>query len=321
MSRNPVLYKGLVVGVIVLFIGIGIQPAFADKSIESDNSELAEITIEFYETDRTYNHTVLLTKGQIRELENLINNVEIKLGNADNKIEKEAIYKDTVVLLNDYCLLPKDISVEKAQELVTGKEYNSVVVKLFERWYKRNHESMDDNENILCLIAGDGFIIHGARGIMTILAPIWNFIYKGLWDLGEKYPFLEKLCHEVLIKIPENLFLLWVARPFGVGFELFFGCKIVSPLSVEYRSCPGDFISIGLNGIISNKGNFYGQLPLLPFIGLIYDGSVYDNIINYYYPGAVGFTGIKMLIPGYYTHYIILGSALWFKIGEEPPEV
>ncbi len=29
MSKNPVLYKSLVVGVIILFVGIGIQPAFA----------------------------------------------------------------------------------------------------------------------------------------------------------------------------------------------------------------------------------------------------------------------------------------------------
>ncbi|UCF50058.1 MAG: hypothetical protein JSU91_00845 [Thermoplasmatales archaeon] len=31
MSRNPVLYKVLVIGFIVLFIGIGIQPAFANE--------------------------------------------------------------------------------------------------------------------------------------------------------------------------------------------------------------------------------------------------------------------------------------------------
>ena len=45
MSRNPVLYKTLVVGVIVLFIGLGIQPAYAltnDEQIikeENNNSE------------------------------------------------------------------------------------------------------------------------------------------------------------------------------------------------------------------------------------------------------------------------------------------
>jgi hypothetical protein len=39
MSKNPVLYKSLAVSVIVLFIGLGIQPAFAitSNSIESDD--------------------------------------------------------------------------------------------------------------------------------------------------------------------------------------------------------------------------------------------------------------------------------------------
>jgi len=37
MSKNPVLYKSLVVGVIVLFIGVGIQPAFATNQPETDD--------------------------------------------------------------------------------------------------------------------------------------------------------------------------------------------------------------------------------------------------------------------------------------------
>ena len=36
MNKNPVLYKSLVVGVIILFVGVGIQPAFA---VSPDTSE------------------------------------------------------------------------------------------------------------------------------------------------------------------------------------------------------------------------------------------------------------------------------------------
>ena len=38
MSRNPFLYKSLVVGVIVLFVGVGIQPAISDVSISNKES-------------------------------------------------------------------------------------------------------------------------------------------------------------------------------------------------------------------------------------------------------------------------------------------
>jgi len=36
MDKNPVLYKTLVVGVIVLFIGMGVQPAYAYEDIEQN---------------------------------------------------------------------------------------------------------------------------------------------------------------------------------------------------------------------------------------------------------------------------------------------
>jgi hypothetical protein len=39
MSKNPVLYKTLVVGVIILFIGIGIQPAIAVTPNTSDSND------------------------------------------------------------------------------------------------------------------------------------------------------------------------------------------------------------------------------------------------------------------------------------------
>ncbi|UCF49412.1 MAG: hypothetical protein JSU91_06610 [Thermoplasmatales archaeon] len=43
MKGNPVLYKTLVVGVIVLFIGIGVQPAFAVTKDISDSDDDCDI--------------------------------------------------------------------------------------------------------------------------------------------------------------------------------------------------------------------------------------------------------------------------------------
>ena len=46
MVKNPVLlYKTLVVGVIVIFIGVGIQPAFAVNIISTDNEEDCSICL------------------------------------------------------------------------------------------------------------------------------------------------------------------------------------------------------------------------------------------------------------------------------------
>ena len=43
MSKNPVLYKSLVVGVIVLFIGVGINPAVAVTPDNSNNRDDCEL--------------------------------------------------------------------------------------------------------------------------------------------------------------------------------------------------------------------------------------------------------------------------------------
>jgi hypothetical protein len=48
MSKNPVLYKSLVIGVIVLFIGIGIQPANAIVEYDDDLPDLIVEDIELY---------------------------------------------------------------------------------------------------------------------------------------------------------------------------------------------------------------------------------------------------------------------------------
>ena len=99
--RTSCVKNGLVMVVILLFIGVAVQPVIiADVSIESDNSELVEITVEICEVDKAYNHTVMVTKEQVEELENLINNFEIELENADDLGETETIFKDTIVSLS-----------------------------------------------------------------------------------------------------------------------------------------------------------------------------------------------------------------------------
>ena len=80
--------KSLIIGIIVLFLGVAVQPGIiADVSIKSDNSDLEEITIQFYESDRSSNHTILLTKEQVDELENRVVKLEKKMLLTRSKIE------------------------------------------------------------------------------------------------------------------------------------------------------------------------------------------------------------------------------------------
>jgi hypothetical protein len=60
MDRNPkVLYKGLVVGIIVLFIGLAVQPAIAQPEIidfKPKNIDMEELTAKINEKFTTDNN-------------------------------------------------------------------------------------------------------------------------------------------------------------------------------------------------------------------------------------------------------------------------
>ena len=300
MEKKPRLfYKMLVVGVIVLFIGVGVQPAFADVSFEPDNSELVEITVQFYETDRTYNHTVLLTQEKAEELDNLINDFEIKLENADNKIETEAIYKDTIVSLNNLGLLPKDISIEKAQRLVTGKEQDPRFVRIFKRLYDRYKGSWETDENFLCLISG-------STNHTSFIGPIGCLTFSIIEKLSyffDNFPFIyEYIFWPILgiFLIPFGFFggYIWLLNPLPLGYQIGFAEQFINNYGqLDYWPAIGTVHTNGLNGEKIWNGSFYGRLPILESLN--------------FFIGVFGFTGIKIFENYSYTY---LGSALWVKI-------
>jgi hypothetical protein len=309
MGRNPAwLYKSLVVGVIVLFIGVGIQPAIADITSGSDNSELEEITIQFFETDRTYNHTVLLTQEQIRELETLISNFNNQLEAIDNQVNTETLFKNTLVSLDNLGLFPKDFSIKDAQRLVTGTKQNLSIVKSLERWVGNHQGTLDENENFLCLISGNTkyTIFQGPAG-RFILGSFLEFLDKMFYN----YPILHSIFIGIIINpliwfmILSTLF--WNIYPLPIGYEIGLGYWS-SPMWMppHYSPAEGWVKTFGLNGKKIWEGEFFGQLPIPSF--LAYLAACFT--------GVLGFTGLKI---GFLDSHFYMGSALWVKIGEDPP--
>jgi hypothetical protein len=311
MTNNPVLYKSLVVGVIVLFVGVGIQPAFADISIKSDNSELEKITIQFFETDRTYNHTVLLTQEEVRKLDNLITNFNNRLESVDNPTETETIFKNTVVSFYNLGLLPKDVKIEDAQRLVTGMKQNPSIVKSLERWVGNHRGTFDDNENFLCLISGNTkyTIFQGPTG--RIFYSLMDSFLVLLEKMFYNHPILHSILLEIIIHpiiwfmILSTLF--WNTNPLPIGYEIGLGYWS-SPMwfPPHYSPAEGWVKTLGLNGKKIWEGEFFGKLPIPGFLAYLAEC----------YTGVLGFTGLKI---GLFDSHFYMGSALWVKIGEDPP--
>ncbi len=297
MSFN-LLNKTLVIGIIFLLIGIAIQPVIiADVSIESDNSELVEITVEICEVDKTYNHTVMLTQQQVVELENLIKNFKIELDAADSIDEAEVIFKNTVVSLNKLGLIPEEMSVDYAQGLVTGKKQNLRFFKAFKGWYNRKKVTLGENENRFCLISGD-----------TI-----NTIFAG------SVPILI-LFRCLLIVFRNNMFFRWLSRfpkfwdwlstNYGVLLDKFFSSRIGFWLLLVAGI---NFLPIKF-GALMHYGwfriNDWGGIESIPAEGWVNTiGSSRDKSWSGSFNGyIIGFTGIKIIRS--FLDFFYLGAAL-----------
>ena len=289
-------------GVILLFIGVAVQPGIiADVSIESDKSELVEITVEICDIDKPYNHTVILTQQQAEELEILINNFEIKLDTADSKVKIETIYKDTVVSLNELGLLPDSLSVMEAQRLVTGREHNPKMVKLLERWIDINPDFLG-NRNALCLIAGRTNHTQFFGPIATLLSSV--FLPYTL------IPYFGLLLLFIFIILVEffNIFPLAYSHRIGIG-------GVYYDDDNGWLPAKGWVTTLGLLGIKRLKGSFYGNI--LPNLELIIP---IQKILGC--PGVFGFTGIQIITGDYIKDYFdvphfYFGTALWVNIGED----
>ena len=295
--------KALVIGVIFLFISIAIQPVIiADVSIESDKSELVEITVEIYEVNRVQIYTVILTQEQAEDLDLLINNTKTVLDAADNSDEAKNIFMNTVLSFNELGLLPNSINVEKVQKLVTGEERNPRVERLFERYYNNNQKGLFDNDNILCLIAGKTIntvfigplallfgLLFGIHGVSSFVRHInilecFNNINPNLlsWWLENFGEFHYRL-----------LFLrmsLWIALGVGLNFLPLKTGAYIHYGWIKFLYYPWDYSedipaegwvnTFGLFGKKELSGDFYGDV--LGFTGI----KITNELLDHYYLGA-----------------------------------
>ena len=123
------------------------------------------------------------------------------------------------------------------------------------------------------------------------------------------------MIEEILFELSNYLFLLWWGtllfsnhNLIPIGHTIGFGIEGYIPKQGPiFEPAKGEVISIGLNGVKKCSGSFWGNLPVMPIPLAIYES----------YPGIFGFTGIKLRTRDYGC--LFLGSALWVKIGNEPP--
>ena len=222
--------KEIIIGVIILFVGVGIQPAFAELPKESDVSNLVEFSVQVGDIE----HNVLLSSKQVEELENLIDITKERLDKAQGIEQTYQIFDETVVSLNKLGMLPDDMSVEEAQWMVKGINRFKNIYNVLGVLSSSKLEIFDDETNLFCLIAGETDNTHFFLLWYLILDVFFGNVANILKNFWFKLPVV-------------------FGKRVALGYHIFEVC-------VPSR---GWIFTLGLNGIKKWNGRFYGILDII----------------------------------------------------------
>jgi hypothetical protein len=301
--KETITKKYLVIFVILLFIGVAIAPSINSSLVKTSNdNDLIEVTSQACGIEGFGNTTVKLNKQQYQDLQNYLVDFRARLNQTTTREETVPLFKDAVVELNKYGLLPKDISIEEAQHLVLGCSQNTQMKNLCNKI--KHSFKMDNYTNYFCLTAGHTTNTVSRGPILSAL----DIVSILLWQLGIflRYytPYIKlSFVLSLIVMIPMILFdivgvgtylshlnPLCLLSTFGLGMSYdFYPMYFQNPAS-------GYLFTLGLNGIKHWSGYMYGNI--FPY-ELDFMGSLITSWV-----GVVGFTGIKISLPFFNSFYI-----------------
>ncbi len=291
----------LTVGIILLFIFVTLAPTINFQVVKaSQDDDFVEITTQACGIQGYGNTTVKLTREQYQNLEQYLVEFRVRLNQTTTREEAVPLFKDAVVELDKYGLLPKEMSVEQSQSLVLQQNQNEHLTDLQERVLNR-HGLQQGDENYFSLIAGHttNTLILGPIPLTCIITGLIGIILlssasNAVTAIIGALLFYSSLCVGLLFYLLPGV-LFSVIR---IGAEAVHFGDPEAPR--EYIPSEGWMNSVGTTGKKTWVGPFYGNMggP-----GLI---------------GVVGFTGIKIAL---LNNCFYLGSALKIGISPNPPSM
>jgi len=264
--------KSLAVAVILLFIGVAIVPSINFNVVKASNdNDLVEITTQACGINGFGNTTVKLTRQQYQDLEQYLVDFRTRLNQTTTREEAVPLFKEAVVELNKYGLLPKGMSVEQAQRLVTGEYLNKRMMNALEMIAKK--KMVSNEANYLCLTAGHIFnplfftplimlgyplalfgLIYGLR-LLLYPGPIETFIIECIVGLCI-LPFF--ILYGISSLSPVSIII----------DSIFEGCNLstVGLLGLKHFNMTGEcFGFVGLKLMVDGFGLFAHDVYLLGF--------------------------------------------------------
>jgi hypothetical protein len=295
--------KILVAGAILLFIGVAVAPSINLSVVKASNdNDPVEVTTQACGINGYGNATVKLTREQYRNLEQYLVDFRARLNQTTTREEAVPIFKEAVVELDKYGLLPKGMNIFQAQRLVTFFTTISKLTSILKKTIRFNYQPTDEIENRLCLMAGKTTNTQ-FEGPMTIFFDIVFFLSLISYGGPTSGPLSALLfITSAYLFVLSTLFSSY--NPLAVFYRVNFGgWNNIPDYPPEQYFSSGWIYTLGANGVKTWQGQMQGTLPI--------EGTIF-LWSSRFSPGAVGFTGLKISPFGKTAFY--LGSALWVKM-------
>jgi hypothetical protein len=289
-------------GIILLIIGVAVAPSINHCVVKaSQEDEVIEVTTQACGIQGFGDTTVKLTREQYQDLEEYLVEFRARLNQTSTREEAAPIFKEVVVELNKYGLLPWGMSVKNAQRLITRYE-NSTSRGQF---YFSEDES--NCSNLFCILAGKTDRSYAGNLIFTGFKLLFSYLYEHTYSSNILFLW-ELLTYLFLLKnSPPNR----IVTLFNFLNLLTFG--LINAEGHVYLS-NGWIFTLGLLGKSTCNGSFCGQIPfsVKDFFPVPYPS------FSYLYTGVFGFTGIRIIYEENYSS-LFLGTALRVNIEDTPP--
>ena len=230
MDKYPLIKKSLVIGIILIFIGAAVAPSINFHVVKASyDNDLVEVTTQACGIKGFGDTTIKLTRQQYQNLKEYLVEFRSRLNQTTTGEEAVPLFKEAVVELNKYGLLPKGMNVAQTQRLVLSGYKNAVIDRLTQKHMDTVYL------NLFCLITG---IVH----IYENIGPISG--------IGVLIEFIGAFSSEFIISIGQIIFYLGKI------------INAISPVAVFNFIKPsgGNIITIGLLGIKKTEITTYRHI-------------------------------------------------------------
>ena len=298
--------------IVLLFIGVAIAPSINVNVVKaSDDNELVEVTSQTCGVKGGNNHTVQLTKRQVRELQRVFDDLKNRLSTAGSMEETQKIFNDTIVSLSRYNLLPNGMNIEQAKRLVTSTSQNQKGETLFKKISTKFQADTKAGtiQNSFCYVAGNTSNTHFAKPVTKLTMHLYDIM-----DYSSGNHILVEISTALWIVFnpfnPNSQMILKRQGNHG-GVSIFFGNFKYYPYPNWLYPAQGWLSTNGINGKQNITGSFWGQKVTSGW------QPQDDWHMNYTWRGCIGFTGFITYVGLDSAYY--LGSALYVNVGPNRP--